>query len=117
MPEMLKPTSAIMGAGLGKDVALITDGRFSGVSTGACIGHISPEAWAGGPIGKLRDGDLIRIGPGGDEPALVERLEAEQPGLIDAEVEPTGQATLALDTPPAPEPGTEPAANDTAPSP
>src|SRR5690606_25910168 len=42
-------------------VALITDGRFSGVSTGACVGHISPEAWAGGPIGKLRDGDPVRI--------------------------------------------------------
>jgi dihydroxyacid dehydratase/phosphogluconate dehydratase len=42
-------------------VTLLTDGRFSGVSTGACIGHVSPEAWAGGPIGKLRDGDTVRV--------------------------------------------------------
>ncbi|MDA7517976.1 dihydroxy-acid dehydratase, partial [Akkermansiaceae bacterium] len=46
---------------VGKQVALITDGRFSGVSTGACIGHVSPEALAGGPIGKLRDGDPVRV--------------------------------------------------------
>lgn len=61
MPEMLTPTSAIMGAGLGQDVALITDGRFSGGSHGFIIGHISPEAQAGGPIGLLRDGDVITI--------------------------------------------------------
>ncbi|KAH6724837.1 dihydroxy-acid/6-phosphogluconate dehydratase [Leptodontidium sp. MPI-SDFR-AT-0119] len=61
MPEMLKPSSAIMGAGLGKDVALITDGRFSGGSHGFLIGHIVPEAQEGGPIGLVRDGDEVVI--------------------------------------------------------
>jgi len=61
MQEMLSPTSYIMGAGLGESVALITDGRFSGGTRGACIGHISPEAAVGGPIGLLKDGDMIEI--------------------------------------------------------
>jgi dihydroxy-acid dehydratase len=61
MVEMLSPTSAIMGRGLGSSVSLITDGRFSGGSRGACIGHVSPEAAAGGPIALLRRGDRIRI--------------------------------------------------------
>ena len=61
MPEMLKPSSAIMGAGLGKDVALITDGRFSGGSHGFLIGHIVPEAQEGGPIALIRDGDEVVI--------------------------------------------------------
>ncbi|MCJ1244326.1 dihydroxy-acid dehydratase ilv3 [Trapelia coarctata] len=61
MPEMLKPSSAIMGAGLGKDVALITDGRFSGGSHGFLIGHIVPEAQEGGEIALVRDGDTISI--------------------------------------------------------
>jgi dihydroxy-acid dehydratase len=61
MQEMLSPTSYIMGAGLGESVALITDGRFSGGTRGACIGHISPEAAVGGPIGLLKDGDTIEI--------------------------------------------------------
>ncbi|KAL8774226.1 MAG: hypothetical protein Q9209_000977 [Squamulea sp. 1 TL-2023] len=61
MPEMLKPSSAIMGAGLGKDVALLTDGRFSGGSHGFLIGHIVPEAQEGGPIALVRDGDEIVI--------------------------------------------------------
>jgi dihydroxy-acid dehydratase len=61
MPEMLKPTSMIIGAGLGADVALITDGRFSGGTHGFVVGHVTPEAWCGGPIGLLRDGDLITI--------------------------------------------------------
>ncbi|OHB64373.1 MAG: hypothetical protein A2Y77_17905 [Planctomycetes bacterium RBG_13_62_9] len=61
MQEMLSPTSYIMGAGLGESVALITDGRFSGGTRGACIGHISPEAAVGGPIGLLRNGDVIEI--------------------------------------------------------
>lgn len=61
MPEMLTPTSAIMGAGLGNDVALLTDGRFSGGSHGFIIGHIVPEAQEGGPIGLIRDGDVITI--------------------------------------------------------
>ena len=61
MREMLSPTSAIMGRGLGKDVALITDGRFSGGSHGFVIGHVTPEAAVGGPIGLLEDGDVITI--------------------------------------------------------
>ena len=61
MPEMLKPTSAIMGAGLGKSVALITDGRFSGGSHGFVIGHITPEAYDGGLIGLVSDDDPIEI--------------------------------------------------------
>ena len=61
MPEMLTPTSAIMGAGLGKEVALITDGRFSGGSHGFIIGHVVPEAQEGGPIGLVRNGDVISI--------------------------------------------------------
>jgi dihydroxy-acid dehydratase len=61
MPEMLTPTSAIMGAGLGKDVALITDGRFSGGSHGFIIGHVTPEAQVGGPIALVKDGDQITI--------------------------------------------------------
>ena len=61
MPEMLTPTSAIMGAGLGNDCALITDGRFSGGSHGFVIGHITPEAQVGGPIGLIEDGDIIEI--------------------------------------------------------
>lgn len=61
MPEMLKPTAAIMGAGLGKDVALITDGRFSGGTHGFVVGHIVPEAQEGGPIALVQDGDLIEI--------------------------------------------------------
>jgi dihydroxy-acid dehydratase len=86
MQEMLNPTSYIMGAGLGGSVALITDGRFSGGTRGACIGHISPEAAVGGPIGLLNDGDIIEIDiPGnkisvklsGDE--LAEREKAWTP--------------------------------------
>ena len=61
MPEMLKPTAAIIGAGLGNDVALITDGRFSGGTHGFVVGHISPEAQVGGPIAFVKDGDLITI--------------------------------------------------------
>ena len=61
MPEMLAPTSNIMGMGLGDSVALITDGRFSGGTRGACIGHISPEAASGGPIAAVKAGDLITI--------------------------------------------------------
>jgi len=61
MQEMLSPTSYIMGAGLGESVALITDGRFSGGTHGACIGHVSPEAAVGGPIGLVKEGDIIEI--------------------------------------------------------
>ncbi|RKF63574.1 putative dihydroxy-acid dehydratase, mitochondrial [Erysiphe neolycopersici] len=73
MPEMLKPSSAIMGAGLGDDVALITDGRFSGGSHGFLIGHIVPEAQEGGPLGLVRDGDTIVI----DAEARVLDLEVQ----------------------------------------
>ena len=61
MREMLNPTSSIMGMGLGNSVALITDGRFSGATRGACIGHVSPEAASGGVIGVVKDGDIISI--------------------------------------------------------
>ncbi|MDF2159001.1 dihydroxy-acid dehydratase [Algoriphagus sp. CAU 1675] len=61
MPEMLKPTSMIIGAGLGSDVALITDGRFSGGTHGFVVGHVTPEAWTGGPIGLIQDGDMVTI--------------------------------------------------------
>ncbi|HLI52029.1 MAG TPA: dihydroxy-acid dehydratase, partial [Thermomicrobiaceae bacterium] len=77
MQEMLGPTANIMGMGLGKSVALITDGRFSGATHGACIGHISPEAADGGPIALLREGDIVSI----DIPA--NKLEVE---LSDAEL-------------------------------
>ena len=76
MQEMLAPTAYIIGAGLGESVALITDGRFSGATHGACIGHVSPEAAEGGPIGLLKDGDWIDI----DIPArtLSHRLSDEE---------------------------------------
>jgi dihydroxy-acid dehydratase len=61
MPEMLKPTSAIIGAGLGKSVALITDGRFSGGTHGFVVGHITPEAFNGGTIGLVQDNDIIEL--------------------------------------------------------
>ncbi|MEM0969188.1 MAG: dihydroxy-acid dehydratase, partial [Verrucomicrobiota bacterium] len=61
MPETYQLTSALKYLPFGKQVALLTDARFSGVSTGACIGHISPEALSGGPLGRLRTGDPIRV--------------------------------------------------------
>lgn len=61
MPEMLKPTSLIIGAGLGKSVALITDGRFSGGTHGFVVGHITPESYKGGLIGLVNDDDIIEI--------------------------------------------------------
>lgn len=61
MREMLSPTSAIAGMGLDKDVLLITDGRFSGATRGAAVGHVSPEAVDGGPIALVRDGDIISV--------------------------------------------------------
>jgi dihydroxy-acid dehydratase len=67
LPEMLTPTSAIMGAGLGDCVALLTDGRFSGGSHGFCIGHITPEAQIGGPIALIEDGDPIQIDARNDQ--------------------------------------------------
>src|SRR5439155_2185140 len=77
MPEILTVTSAIMGAGLGADVALITDGRFSGGSHGFLVGHITPEAQLGGPIALVKDGDRITID------AETNRIEV---GLSDAEI-------------------------------
>jgi len=79
MREMLAPTSAVMGAGLGKSVSLITDGRFSGGTRGACIGHVSPEAAAGGPIALARSGDIISIDiPGRKLELKVSDAELEQ---------------------------------------
>ncbi len=77
MPEMLTPTSAIAGRGLDKDVALITDGRFSGATRGAAIGHVAPEAQADGPIGLVEDGDAIAI----DIPARSLTLEVSEEEL------------------------------------
>ena len=76
MQEMLAPTTAIKGMGLDDKVALITDGRFSGGTAGACIGHISPEAAAGGPIGLLQPGDIIEIDIPGRK--LSVRLDADE---------------------------------------
>jgi len=73
MPEMLAPTSNIMGMGLGSSVALVTDGRFSGGTRGACIGHVSPEAAAGGPIALVKDGDIISLD------IIARKLEVELP--------------------------------------
>lgn len=79
MREMLNPTSAIMGMGLGSSVALITDGRFSGATRGACIGHVSPEAASGGVIGVVKEGDRIRIDiPGNRLDLLVDEAELEE---------------------------------------
>jgi dihydroxy-acid dehydratase len=77
MPEMLSPTSALAGRGLDKDVALITDGRFSGATRGAAIGHVAPEAQAGGPIGLVEEGDTIAI----DIPARTLSLEVPEEEL------------------------------------
>jgi dihydroxy-acid dehydratase len=86
MPEMLSPTSAIIGMGLGKSVALITDGRFSGGTQGSCVGHVSPEAAVGGPIGLLREGDTIVVDITNkqlhceiDETEMARRRESWQP--------------------------------------
>ncbi len=70
MPEMLTPTSAIMGAGLGSDVALITDGRFSGGSHGFIVGHVTPEAQEGGPIALVKTGDRVVIDAGENKLAV-----------------------------------------------
>ena len=61
MREMLSATTTLIGAGLGSSVALVTDGRFSGSTRGPCVGHISPEAYAGGPIGLVEEGDMITL--------------------------------------------------------
>ena len=77
MREMLNPTSAICGMGLGESVALITDGRFSGATRGASIGHICPEAAQGGPIGLVEEGDIISI----DIPACKIELQVDEATL------------------------------------
>ena len=85
MREMLNPTSAIMGMGLGSSVALITDGRFSGATRGACIGHVSPEAASGGVIGVVREGDRIRIDIPGNKLELLissEELAARMKAFV-----------------------------------
>ena len=86
MREMLMITGAIKGAGLGKEVMLVTDGRFSGGTTGLCIGHVAPEAVDGGPIGLVKDGDRIKIDIPNrtldllvDEAELTRRREAFEP--------------------------------------
>ena len=89
MPEMLKPTSAIFGAGLGSSVALITDGRFSGGTHGFVVGHITPEAYDGGNIGIVKDNDIIIIDAVNnsidikisDEELAYRRSEWQQPEL------------------------------------
>ncbi|MFH0920850.1 MAG: dihydroxy-acid dehydratase [Fibrobacterota bacterium] len=79
MQEMLSPTSYIMGRGLGESVALITDGRFSGGTRGACIGHISPEAAEGGPIALLKDGDIVSLDiPRGKLTVKISKLEMDK---------------------------------------
>jgi dihydroxyacid dehydratase/phosphogluconate dehydratase len=85
-------TSALKHLDFGKHVALVTDARFSGVSTGACIGHVSPEALAGGPIGKLRDGDMVEI--------LIDRnsMEGSVNLIVNGSVE-EGSAELAARAP------------------
>ena len=88
MPEMLTPTSAIMGAGLGADVALLTDGRFSGGSHGFIVGHITPEAQEGGPIALVENGDRITIDA---EESHDDRVEVTRRG--------TGRASRSLEGP------------------
>lgn len=93
MPEMLTPTSAIMGAGLGKDCALITDGRFSGGSHGFVIGHVSPEAQEGGPLALVQDGDFIDINVG-QKTMTLEVEEGELQARRDAWTAPPLKATF-----------------------
>ena len=93
MREMLNPTSAIMGMGLGSSVALITDGRFSGATRGACIGHVSPEAASGGPIGVIQEGDRIRVDIPGNKLELLisnEELEARMKAFVPRKKELSG---------------------------
>jgi dihydroxy-acid dehydratase len=92
MKEMLSPTSALVGMGLGEEVALITDGRFSGGSRGLCIGHVSPEAAAGGPIAVIRDGDMVEVDVPGrklsfnvDDGELKKRLKGWTPRPLKVE--------------------------------
>jgi dihydroxyacid dehydratase/phosphogluconate dehydratase len=79
MPETYQITSALKHVKNSQRIALVTDGRFSGVSTGACIGHVSPEAWAGGPIARVRDGDRVRLII--DTRTLAGSVDVVSPGL------------------------------------
>lgn len=79
MREMLQITAAIKGAGLGKEVLLITDGRFSGGTTGLCIGHIAPESEVGGPIALVEEGDTIRV----DIPSRTLELLVDEATLLE----------------------------------
>jgi dihydroxy-acid dehydratase len=95
MPEMIMLTAQLQGRGLGADVALVTDGRFSGVSHGILVGHVSPEAARGGPIAAVRDGDNIVIDPSArtidlvvDERELQDRMSAWQPPGLPGHVRP-----------------------------
>jgi dihydroxy-acid dehydratase len=84
MREMLAITGAIKGAGLGKDVLLMTDGRFSGGTTGLCVGHVAPEAVDAGPIAFVRDGDRIRLDVGNGSLDLLvdpDEIESRKPGF------------------------------------
>ncbi len=108
MEEIFQITSALRYLSFGKQVAVLTDARFSGVSTGACVGHVSPEALAGGPIGRVRDGDLIRI--------VVDRVRLE--GSLDligaegVELGPEEGARLLERRPPHPQLSPDPALPD-----
>jgi dihydroxy-acid dehydratase len=96
MREMLATTSALSGQGMGKKVALITDGRFSGATRGFCVGHVGPEAAVGGPIGLLKDGDMITIDAiKGELSVALERCGASR------RARPTGKARARRSTPPA----------------
>jgi dihydroxyacid dehydratase/phosphogluconate dehydratase len=102
MEEIYQITSALKFIPWGKQVAVLTDGRFSGVSTGACIGHIGPEALAGGPIGKLRDGDTVEIMVDRQElTGSVELVATESEG----ELAPEQASAVLADRPTAPEIG------------
>ena len=92
MPEMLTPTSAIMGAGLGSDVALLTDGRFSGGSHGFIVGHITPEAQVGGPLALIQNGDQMTLDAETNE-INVDLTDAELSRRRDAWTAPPFKAT------------------------
>jgi dihydroxyacid dehydratase/phosphogluconate dehydratase len=98
MEETYQVTSALKFLPWGKSVALVTDGRFSGVSTGACVGHVSPEALAGGPLGRLRDGDLVEIRI--DRRTLEGRVDLV--GTAEGPLTPDGARSLLESRPPHP---------------
>ena len=85
MEETYQITSALKHISWGRDVAVVTDARFSGVSTGACIGHVGPEALAGGPIGKVRDGDTIQIEVNRNDLSASVNLVGDSGGALDAD--------------------------------